>query len=45
MNDYWHNYYRTPGQKEYLDAAMSALETETAKSLKKYMQRKDNKED
>lgn len=35
MKTYWPSYYRTPDRKEYLDAELATLETETAKALQK----------
>lgn len=35
MRTYWPSYYNTPNRKEYLDAELATLETETAKALKK----------
>ena len=35
MNTYWPSYYNRPDRKEYLDAELATLETETAKALKK----------
>ena len=35
MNTYWPSYYNTADRKQYLEAELATLETETAKALKK----------
>lgn len=35
MNTYWPSYYNTADRKQYLDAELATLETETAKALRK----------
>lgn len=35
MNTYWPLYYNTPDRKEYLEAELATLKTETAKALQK----------